>query len=80
MLSAEEGCGCAHCLVGRPIEKVNSRYGLVELCLECVLLWFPGRSVAWWEERHAPYRDHLSDAVKRSEERELERAIAEART
>ena len=58
---AAEGRGCDHCPVGRPIEYIKTRGGrVIKLCLECVLRWFPGRTVAWWEERHAPYSDHVT--------------------
>ncbi len=64
MLDAREGQGCDHCEVGVPIEYVQMPSGqVVQLCLECVMLWFPGWTVADWEARHAPYRDHLSDRL-----------------
>lgn len=42
------------------------------LCLECVLAWFPGRDVAWWEDHHAPFADHVAEAIKRAAAREFE--------
>ena len=71
------GRGCDHCENGKPIERIKSRAGLVELCLECVLLWFPGRKVAWWEERHAPYADHLGDALEAAREKAFQAAVHE---
>jgi len=75
---AAEGYGCDHCEVGRPIERIKTRAGhVVKLCLECVRLWFPGRSVDWWEERHAPFRDHVGDALDAAIKNELARAYQE---
>lgn len=59
MIDSPHGNGCDHCIPGRPIEKVRSRGHIIKLCLECVLGWFPGYGVAWWEERHAPYADYV---------------------
>lgn len=66
MLDATVGRGCDHCETGVPVEKIKSRLGVVELCLECVMLWFPGRTVAWWEGHHVPFSDHLDDAIART--------------
>ena len=57
LLTAEIGKGCYHCVWGIPIDEIRSRAGVVKLCLECVLLCFPGKSVTWWEVRHIPMRE-----------------------
>ncbi len=75
MRSVASGLGCNHCEVGRPIERIKSRAGLIKLCLECVLLWFPGRAAGWWEERHAPYSDHLGDSLDAAAEKECREAV-----
>ena len=62
-MQAPLGRGCQHCEPGVPVEKVKSRAGFIHLCLECVLLWFPGRAVDWWEARHAPFVDHVRNAI-----------------
>lgn len=56
-IEANFGKGCWHCETGRPIEYIDR----IALCLECVMLWFPGRSVEWWEARHTHYADHESE-------------------
>ena len=38
------GRGCDHCETGVPVESIKSRMSLVKLCLEYVMLWFPGRA------------------------------------
>jgi hypothetical protein len=71
--------GCDRCTAPIMV-KIESSAGLVELCLACTLRWFPGRDAAWFEERHAPFRDHLGDRIKAAWEREKaahDRAIAE---
>ncbi|MFH1486623.1 MAG: hypothetical protein ABIH46_11175 [Chloroflexota bacterium] len=71
---AAEGRGCCHCEVGVPVERIESRRGTVlALCLECVRLWFPGKTVEWWEARHAPFLDHVDMALRRSREKEAAR-------
>ena len=74
MLRAVVGKGCAHCEIGHPIEKIQLGRGksklVIELCLECVMLWFPDKTVDWWEARHAPFKDHVGDALKRAREKE----------
>ena len=67
---AAEGHGCHHCPDGHPVEYIESRAGRIALCLECVLRWYPGKDAAWWEERHAPFRDHVDLALKRSFKKE----------
>ena len=66
-LTRERGCDrcAAHIMV-----KIESKAGTVELCLACTLTWFPGRDAAWFEERHAPFRDHLADCMKAAAENE----------
>ena len=76
VLDAAFGRGCTHCEVGHPVEEIKSRAGHIHLCLECVLWWFPGKSVAWWEERHAPFADHLSDKIEEVLERMYQEALA----
>ena len=73
-VGAAIGQGCFHCEVGIPIEEVRSKAGRVKICLECCLLWFPGRSVAWWEARHAHLSDHVEDALQRSFDKEANAA------
>ena len=71
MLDATEGHGCHHCEVGVPVERIESRRGkVIALCLECVLLWFPGKTVEWWEACHTPFLDHVDEALRRSREKE----------
>ena len=78
------GNGCAHCEVGRPIERIEVGRGrrklVIELCLECVMVWFPDKTVDWWEARHAHFQDHVEAALKRSRQKEAERAVALAMT
>jgi len=52
------GHGCDHCEMGKPITEVWSRAGTVRLCLECTMLWFPGRDGQWFEERHTSLSKH----------------------
>ena len=80
MLEAAFGRGCQHCETGVPVEKIKSRAGFIRLCLECVLLWFPRKSVSWWEARHAPMADHLSDKIEKMVCLEFQRALAAARS
>lgn len=73
---AAMGRGCHHCVVGVPVEHIESRRGKVlALCLECVLLWFPGRTVTWWEARHTVFLDHVDEALRRSREKETARHL-----
>lgn len=65
----DEGAGCHHCVPGVPIERIETRHGTVALCLECVLRWFPGKDVHWWEDRHAPFLDHVKERFKRERQR-----------
>ena len=58
------GRGCWHCETGIPVEEVRAAAGIIVLCLECVMLWFPGRRVDWWEQRHARLADHEGDAIR----------------
>ncbi len=72
LLDAPLGRGCSHCERGAPITYVQPRRGrLIALCLECTMLWFPGKSIEWWEARHAPLRDHVDDKLKAAIEKEL---------
>ena len=75
-MQARKGRGCAHCEEGHPIYRVRSPAGSFRLCLECVLLWFPGRGGDWFEEHHRHFADHLDEALKRAREREAERNLA----
>lgn len=61
-MKAAFGNGCAHCEPGTPITKVQCRGVVFRLCLSCTLGWFPGRGADWFEERHAPFRDHTRSA------------------
>lgn len=74
ILDAAIGRGCTHCEVGYPVEKIQVGRGkrkvVINLCLECVMLWYPDKTVDWWEARHAPFRDHVGDALKRAAEKE----------
>ena len=72
---AAKGNGCAHCERGKPIEEISSRAGGFELCLECVLGWWPGKDVAWWEERHSVFADHITMAIKAARQREFDRLM-----
>lgn len=67
---APKGNGCAHCEGGYPIFRVESQAGNFHLCLECLLDWFPGKDTAWFEARHAPFRDHLAFRRKQAIKRE----------
>ena len=75
IFEAEIGLGCDHCPWGRPITEVHFRGGRVRLCLRCTLAWFPGRDAGWFEERHAPVRDHLGARLRRAIKRELRQAM-----
>lgn len=69
---AEVGNGCHHCERGKPIDRFSSRAGAdFRLCLECVLDWWPGKDVIWWEERHNVFADHIAEAIKAAREREF---------
>lgn len=73
LLDAKYGKGCGHCEVGVDIEEIETKDGVrVRLCVECVLLWFEGKDIAWWEANHAPFRDHVSDRIRAARKRELE--------
>ena len=73
VIDAKDGRGCDHCETGVPITRV--RYGrcIVDLCLECTMLWFPGKTIEWFETQHAPYRDHLGRALEKAFEAQLAR-------
>lgn len=71
MILAAYGLGCNHCEVGVPITFVSAPSGVVSLCLECTLFWFPQWSVSDWEERHSPYRNHLDDKLAEAIRREM---------
>lgn len=60
---AKIGQGCSHCEVGIPITHITSPGRDLHLCLECTMLWFPGKDTEWWESRHAPYADHERAAL-----------------
>ena len=69
-LTRERGCDrCADPIV----TKVESKAGTVELCLSHTMAWFPGRDAAWFEERHAPFQDHLAEKMRLSAENERKR-------
>ncbi len=65
------GNGCRYCEPGHPITTVHSPAGVVKLCLECTMIWFPGRSIKWWEERHTPLKDHVEDLKQRAYDKEI---------
>ncbi len=73
LVKARIGQGCNTCLDGVPITVVLTFHGGVthrhQLCLQCTLLWFPGKTVDWWEERHTPYEDPRTGIRKRNQER-----------
>lgn len=73
MIEAAVGNGCSHCERGKPIEQIKGRWGgrQINLCLECVLGWWPGKDVTWWEERHSVFADHITDAIKAARDREF---------
>ncbi len=73
-IRAARGRGCAHCERGQPIEDIETAGRRIKfsLCLECVLVWFPGKDVAWWEDHHAPFADHVVAAIQRAAAREFE--------
>ncbi len=79
-MKAALGRGCAHCERGQPIEdieiverdKVTGRRIKFKLCLECVFLRFPEKDVAWWEDHHAPFADHVAEAIQKAAAREFE--------
>lgn len=74
MLDAVIGNGCTHCEPGHPVETIQVGRGkhkvIITLCLECVMLWFPGKTVAWWEARHAPFKDHIAAALRKAAAKE----------
>ncbi len=74
MLDAKRGRGCDHCEAGVDIEEVETAAGArVKLCVECVLAWYQGRKdITWWENNHAPFRDHVTDRLRAAREREME--------
>ena len=45
---------------------------MIALCMNCLMGWFPGRSVEWLEERLGYYADHVGYkfAVVRAEGRD----------
>lgn len=75
-LDAAFGRGCTHCEPGVPVEKIQVGTGkravVINLCLECVMLWFPDKTADWWEARHAPFKDHVRAAMKRAAAKERE--------
>ena len=68
MIQLLEGHGCSHCEPGIPVVKIQAKAGIINLCLECTLWWFPGKEASWWEDRHTPFRDHLGDAFRKVKE------------
>ncbi len=72
-LDAKYGRGCQHCEVGVDIEEIETKdCARVRLCVECVLVWFEGKDITWWEANHALFRDHVSDRIRAARKRELE--------
>lgn len=71
---AAVGNGCAHCERGKPVEQIEGRWGgrQINLCLECVLGWWPGKDVTWWEDRHNVFADHIVKAIKAAHKREFD--------
>lgn len=71
------GQGCSHCEDGHPIEQIQVGRGerkvVINLCLDCVMLWFPDKTVEWWEARHAEFADHIGQALKRAAAKERTR-------
>lgn len=60
-----------------PIDHTRSMAsGRVSLCLECVLDWFPGKTVTWWEGHHAPFADHAGDRLERALRKQRAEALA----
>lgn len=77
LLHAQQGLGCGHCEHGHLLTMVETGHGrggrrVLKLCLECTLGWFPGRDAEWVEERHAPYGDHVREAMVRGVQAQLE--------
>ena len=64
---------------GPIMTRIESKAGLVELCLECTLIWFPGKDAAWFEEIHALFRDHLLDRMKEAAKREWDLTASASR-
>ncbi len=58
------GEGCSHCSRGRPITRVQSLAGKIDLCIDCTLRWHPGADGARFDRMHRLYRDHLTTALK----------------
>lgn len=72
-LDAKFGRGCQHCEVGVDIEEVETKDGArVRLCVECVLDWFGGKDITWWEANHGVFSDHVSDRIRAARAREWE--------
>ena len=70
-----KGNGCRYCEPGHPVTTIYSPVGNVKLCLECTMIWFPGRSIEWWESKHTPFLDHVEDAKRRAHEKQIKDGI-----
>ena len=70
-MTVASGRGCRQCERGAPTTRIESPAGVVVLCLECTLRWFPGRNGSWFEEQLSLFRDHFRDRAKRAAKREL---------
>lgn len=68
---------CDRCASPNVMVKVEAKAGLVELCLSCLLTWYPGRDAAWLEERQLPFRDHLADRMEAAAEKESQPRYAQ---
>lgn len=54
-----KGRGCSHCEPGVAMSWFKTGSHIVALCMNCLMAWFPGRSVEWLEERLDYYSDHI---------------------
>ena len=57
---AKEGRGCSHCEDGTPMayfQRVGG--GIIRLCVDCLMQWFPSVSTDWIEERLGYFIDHI---------------------
>lgn len=60
---APDSRGCSHCELGTPMAYFQRRYGgVIRLCIDCLMQWFPGKTAEWLEERLSHFIDHVAYA------------------
>ena len=76
MLNARAGRGCSHCEPGVAMSWFKTGTHMVALCMNCLMEWFPGRSVEWLEERLDYYADHVGYKLMKANPRDGEEGLS----